>query len=1123
MSNNFITNNSGQKSLKARLNTLIGISEELKFLVGFFYFSGWKELFQSLKNNPGLKMKLLVGLQVDKMVGDLLVEHSHQEERLSDDDKFNKFMSSVSKALNTDEVDTEQFYNQVFFFLEMIDSERLIIKKTKNPNHAKIYLFKLNEHQATLQGMEGQFITGSSNLTNAGLSGQEEFNVEIKDYGFTDANKYFEDLWHDGIPVTEIRDRRQILIDYIVQKTHAAKVTPFEAYALILKTFIDLQQQKHIMPVVQELLLKNGFKEFAYQIDAVNQALGIINEYNGVVIADVVGLGKSIVAALIAKNLDRKTMIICPPGLIGNKHESTGWWEYVDSFELNCDVESRGKIDKIAESIDRKNIEVVIIDEAHYYRNQDTDDYEALLKICQDRIVILLSATPFNNSPADIFSLLKLFIVPGKSGITIDDDLEALFATYGSRFRKLSEIMKNHKSKSEKKRVKARRLYLELFGPGEINIRKVRSETQRLATQIKNVISPVVIRRNRLDLKNDYIYKKEVTELSNVANPEELFFTLTKEQSEFYDQVLTDYFGEDIGRFTGAIYQPFRYEAIIDEEVDLDELDNRALMQQANLYDFMRRLLVKRFESSFGAFEKSIDHFTQIHQLVKDFIKRTKGKYILDRKLMKSLMEEESIEKINEILSDYENKTLKKKTPKDNTVYDTNQFEQKERFFEDIESDIELFSEIKMKLVGLDFVNNDPKRDAVSEKILQIIKHKTKGEPKRKVIVFTEYVDTVKHLEPFFRDRFGDRLLICDGTINKTFHDALNSDFNAQHKGDKTDNYDVLITSDKLSEGFNLNMAGAIINYDIPWNPTRVIQRVGRINRIGAKVFETLYIYNFFPTEAGANHVLVREIASQKMFLIHNALGEDSKIFEPDEEPSPAGLFNKINENPEESEEENTLTHIRNKYFQIANDHPKVIEKIMKLPLRVKSAKKFDENNLCVLRRKGLSLFSHKATNLHEKKPKIAEMPIEDLMPFVECTHNEPYSALSPNFWKTYGQVKQFKSNISRARAANSLEAKAEANLKVALRLINQKEESLVEFMKTLLHDIRKYHTLSDRTLGRLGRVPITQKSSENELNAFLEKVQWLRNYFGADYLQKILKRVESQKNEVIIAVENIK
>ncbi|MCX6309146.1 MAG: SNF2-related protein, partial [Bacteroidia bacterium] len=595
MSQNFITNNTGQKALKTRLNTLISISEELKFLVGFFYFSGWKEVYESLKANEHVTLKLLVGLQVDKFLYDHLVEHGFQKEHLSDEDRFDNFTDSLRKALNTDDMDNEAFYNQVFFFLEMIRQERLIIRKTKNPNHAKVYIFKLNEQQTEIQGMKGQFITGSSNLTSAGLSGQEEFNVEIKDYGYVDADNYFEALWSESALITEAPPKRQILIDLVGSQTLAAKVTPYEAYALILKTYLDLQQTKHIQSSVIELLAKNGFKKFSYQIDAVNQALSIIDEYNGVVIADVVGLGKSVIAAMIAKNLDRRTMVICPPALIGERNDQnpSGWYEYVYNFDLNCEVESKGKIIEIAESIEKRNIEVVIIDEAHSYRNQDTEDYEALLKICRDRIVILLTATPFNNSPADIFSLLKLFIVPGKSGITIDSDLKALFDGYGNRFKKLSTIMKYHVSKKPEKQQKALKLYLELFGDDKVSLALVRHETKRLANQIKQVISPVIIRRNRLDLKNDYAYSKEVTELSTVKDPIELFYKLTSEQSRFYDKVLTEYFGED-GRFSGAIYQPFAYENDLKENSKLDEEGNRAFNQQANLYDFMRRLLVKR-------------------------------------------------------------------------------------------------------------------------------------------------------------------------------------------------------------------------------------------------------------------------------------------------------------------------------------------------------------------------------------------------------------------------------------------------------------------------------------------------------------------------------------------------
>ena len=115
----------------------------------------------------------------------------------------------------------------------------------------------------------------------------------------------------------------------------------------------------------------------------------------------------------------------------------------------------------------------------------------------------------------------------------------------------------------------------------------------------------------------------------------------------------------------------------------------------------------------------------------------------------------------------------------------------------------------------------------------------------------------------------------------------------------------------KISEGFNLNRAGMIINYDIPWNPVRVIQRLGRINRISKKVFDELYIVNFFPTEKGAELVKSREIAANKMFLIHTALGEDSKIFDVDEEPTAAGMFSRVQQNPDELEEESFIRALK--------------------------------------------------------------------------------------------------------------------------------------------------------------------------------------------------------------------
>ena len=214
--------------------------------------------------------------------------------------------------------------------------------------------------------------------------------------------------------------------------------------AYILKTYIELYESKKITPFLERILEETGFKKYTYQIDAVNQALNIIETYNGVIIADVVGLGKSVIASLIANQLGKRGLILCPPGLIGDKNEGTGWYEYWHKFRLyNWDIESTGNIEKIAESIRKNNLgyEVIIVDEAHRFRNQDTEAYEALADICRGKIVILLTATPFNNSPSDIFSLLKLFLIPGLSGITIEPDLEGRFRSYNYRFRKFSFIL----------------------------------------------------------------------------------------------------------------------------------------------------------------------------------------------------------------------------------------------------------------------------------------------------------------------------------------------------------------------------------------------------------------------------------------------------------------------------------------------------------------------------------------------------------------------------------------------------------------------------------------------------------------------------------------------------------
>ncbi|MFH2102157.1 MAG: helicase-related protein [Chloroflexota bacterium] len=1122
--NAFITN-SKSRTLKKRLDELIQHSKELKFLVGFFYFSGWRELHESLKSQNELTIKLLVGLDVDRSL-DRVLEVAKEGDTLSNDELADRFFASLDYALNDEALDTEAFYGQVSHYLQLLEEGRLQIKKTLEPNHAKLYLFKVKEGLEGLLPTDSKFITGSSNLTRAGIRGQNEFNVEISDYGTEEAEAYFDELWETAVPITELPDRKDYLTRFVSNRTQVAHVSPFEAYTLILKSYLDLMEQKSVKPHVVRLLEEHGYKSYQYQLDAVNQALTIIEQYNGVIIADVVGLGKSVIASILARNLGQRGMVVCPPNLIGDrKRKDSGWHKYLEDFKLHdWEIYSSGDLENAIVYLQEHgdDIEIIIVDEAHRFRNEDTEAYEWLSNICRNRIVILLTATPFSNTPNDMFTLLKLFIVPGKSKITLDENLEGRFAHYNAIFRKLSYISRYHSAGGDKQ-FRSEKYYLEIFeAPLPIDIKRVQRRATELAAEIRAVIEPVLIRRNRLDLRTDPVYSQEVTELSIVEDPQELYFSLTSEQMQFYDQVVNDYFSEE-GLFHGAIYQPFVYEkANFIETEQLDEEGNRVYQQQRNLFDFMRRLLVKRFESSFGAFARSIENFIRTQECVLEFIENSGGKYILDRKLIEKIYQSDP-EEIEAALEEFAQRLLeKRKLPKHERIYIISEFDRGEQFIADIEADLELLRRISKQVRELDLVGNDPKAKSLIEEIRKLLDQTpAPKEPKRKVLVFSEYVDTVKHIQPILEESFPNLVLSAEGGISASAMRQLLNNFDASMKPKKQeDTFQILLTSDKLSEGVNLNRAGAVINYDIPWNPTRVIQRVGRINRIGKKVFESLYIYNFFPTEQGADIIKSREIASQKMFLIHNTLGEDAKIFDVDETPTPAELFKRVNRNPEEEEEESTLTLVRRLFFEIQSKHPEIMERVSQFPARVKTAKVSQDNQVLVFRRKGLGFFIQIVDDSTAEKPEVRSLRFEESLNHVECSENEPRLNLSNQFWPSYEAIKSYREVMRLPKGENSLETKAINNLQSALQHFKDELEEYLPFIRTLIADLREYKTLPKSTLRRLASVDLNP-DRPNILQGFKEEIRFIRNHMGDDYLEIIQYRLGSLKSEVIIAVEN--
>ena len=1120
---NFITN-SKTKSLKKRLLELLSKSRELKFLVGFFYFSGLRELHEGLKNNPDVLVKILVGLNVDRTIYGLF-EHGKDSNRVSDDEKIYQFFKSIKNSINTEEFDNRDFHEQVRFFLDLIKSDRLIIRKTLQPNHAKLYIFKLDEEQV---GRQTLFITGSSNLTSSGLTRQQEFNVEISDYGFEEAEEYFDNLWKDdkSIPITEDDALKTRLIEILEKETLIKDITPFEAYALVLRSYLDTFKGKGIGQRLVEVLQENGYRKYRYQVDAVGQVLSIIEQNNGVIIADVVGLGKTIIACAVAFELKKRGIVIAPPGLIGDKSKTEGWKRYLEDFHLSSlgwDAYSMGDLEKVSEFVSRaRDIEVVIVDEAHRFRNQDTKDYEYLKNICRGRTVILLTATPFNNRPADIFSLLKLFITPKKSTITLTDDLEFKFIVFKNTFDKLSYIKKNADSPDPKKRARAISYYKTLFGKDIIDFRDVNNRSHYLARQIKGVIEPVTIRRNRLDLLENPHYRTEVNELSKVEDPIEWFFELTREQSRFYDRIINDYFAlpEDGGRFKGAIYKPFIYEKgrIVTDiaEVDMTKEENFQYQQQFNLYDFMRRLLVKRFESSFGAFQQSLMNFKRITENVLEFIEKT-GKYILDRSLLEKIYDKD-LDEIEQHMMEYAERIRNKEYPKNHRIYEIDKFKRKDEFLSDTGSDLQLFDDIIEELHTLNLVDHDPKAMCLVDNLRKVFnQNPNKGEPRRKVVVFSEYIDTVKYLAPILNREFNNRVLVVASNLNKTKITEIHRNFDASlPSGKQEDKYDILLTTDRISEGFNLNRAGMVVNYDIPWNPVRVIQRVGRINRISKKVFDNLYIVNFFPTEKGADLVRSREIASQKMFLIHNALGEDSKIFDIDEEPTPSGLYNRVQQNPDHLEGESFYTRVLKEFERIKKEAPEIANSLRDFPPRIKVARKSDDDELFVVIKKG-RLYVHHKKYRYDTAPVL--LSLEDVIDRIRAERDEPALPLSATFWDVYEEIKTHREYSESHRRGghkeHSIQQKAINNLKSIIGTDNEDITPLKGFARTLLEDILDYGTLSDYTLRRIANLDV------GKIGSVVKELKKLMQELGEDYLEREKQRLKSISKEIIIAIEN--
>lgn len=836
-------------------------------LVGYFRASGFFKMYEALEQVE--KIRILVGLNVDKYTVKII-------DRVKDEAKYAAISTADGKEMIADEIEKEfesaassaQVEKGVRVFMDWLKSGKLEMRMyTEAPIHAKVYIMR--KDQEKVPDTFGSVITGSSNFSEAGLVNNLEFNVELKDYADVKfALDKFEELWAKGT------DIRETYIEAVERHTWMRNdITPYQLYLKTLYEFFkeEINADKENF----ETLLPEGYMRLQYQMDAVTQARQKLDAYNGVFISDVVGLGKTYICAMLANSFNRNTykLIVCPPVLVDY------WRSVLQEFDVaRCDVESLGKLDKIIAKGTEK-YSYVFVDEAHRFRNSSTEAFTELHQICRGKKVILISATPINNYTSDVENQIYLFQAKQSGTINGIKNIEGFFRGLNAKLAK---------------KPKGSAAYMEQLRENSDIIRD-------------KLIREVMIRRTRSEIQQYYAddLAKQGLAFPKAGSPEKIIYSFDEETDDVFSQTINI-----IKDFKYARYTPLLY---------LKDKKKYATMlaAQHNMGGFMKGILVKRLESSFYAFRKTLDRFIESYE---KFIEMSKtGKIYISKKVnVYDLLDDGNTQKLMYLIEQQ----------------DVMEFEAKEfssQFFRDLQADL---AQLKSMQFIWSLIETDPKLDEFKSNLTTNSKMKGK-----KAIVFTESTETAQYLYEELKEIYGERIIYFSGQSSAALKVEIEESFNPKFKDKNNDKYDLLITTDVLAEGINLHRANVLVNYDLPWNPTRIMQRVGRINRVGTE-YDRIYVFNFFPTAQSKKQMPLEERILEKLQAFHDTLGEDIKYLSDDEEVSSKKLFSDLTSDLD-GEEESTnpelayLAVIR----QIRDNDPKLFSMIKRLPKKAKAGK----------------------------------------------------------------------------------------------------------------------------------------------------------------------------------------
>lgn len=798
-------------TLESVLENLISQHNQLTLDIatGFFRIEAWLRLEQAF--NQLQSLRILIGR--DPTI------RPAESDRLDLEQFFRK---DIQNQLE-EETFSKKYKNQIDRMIEYLQQENIQIRlfgvnSDKNHFlHAKAYIF------------DRYSIVGSSNLTPAGLQGNTELNTinKIEAIAKDLRDNWFNKFWEDSSVDLEYKQK---LIDVLNASKFGSK--PYTPYQVFLKSLYELFRDESIIGESDRTTLELA----SFQQEGFERAIRLIERHRGCIVADAVGLGKTYIGLRVLDyyltklrhpgNVPR-AMVICPAQL-----RDLIWLKKLDEFGLKADVISQEEISRDNFEISKyRNHDIAIIDESHSFRNSATKRYRNLQKMLasgkRNKRVLLLTATPINNSVFDLYNQISL--------LTRSQD--SYYREYG-----ISNL----------------KTYFKELNQGKVEITELLMQT--------------IVRRSRQDV----IRRQQAGEEIRIAGK------LIKFPQRQLEQFTYDFENTFSGLYSGLANQidllnlaPYNIKAFKKKKKDQDKTE---IKRNEALVALQKALYLKRLESSILAFSNSIKRQLDFQQnFLKIFTEQGK---LLDSKNFRKLVisaetDGDQEQNLNEIIP-----YLDKVDPKEYQI---------QQLTEQIQSDL---SKLQNILTTLETIENSVEKGQDYDRKLLAFKElllKLKGQ---KIIVFDYYQDTVKYVhqnlindqewltqmgEPIIETITGETAAKKRQETVKRFAPKANCQDEAEIEKYSKNPIDILICTDVLSEGQNLQDSGILINLSLHWNPVRMIQRAGRIDRLGTE-YEYLTIYNCFPEEGLEDLLNLVQRLQQRIATIDREVGLDASV-----------------------------------------------------------------------------------------------------------------------------------------------------------------------------------------------------------------------------------------------------